>query len=425
MAAPTKRSLLVLVLVLLASWVVVSAVVLDSETDNVEPSTETESMEPDIETDGDTYDVGANPEITAVESLPDGGYLVGGHVLTDGDRDAVVLRLAPNRSLESVYTFGGDGDAGLSDLIQTSDGGFAFVGWRGEFHTSVGWIVNADANGDIISEREFGSSTQYADRMNALVATDNDTIAAVGRTSRGVSNGTGAVLYELNADGNVLLERVYRTGNNRSAKDIVQASNGEYLIVGTDDYQANSIPYQTDETPAAWFARVGTNGDLLWTTETQRGSRRGRVASDIVDAHGSGYVAVVVTAITSIGGGKGMALQRLDPQGEVVWTRDAEYTCSSGGSPLAEGTDGYALVRWICTDDSPKSDAIIERWTTQGDLAWNLTFSDADEQTLTAVTAQEDGTFVAAGTVDEQIWLQTVTATDRSNESNALTNGYT
>lgn len=414
MAALSKRPLLALVIVLLIILAVVSAVDLDSETDGVEP---------DTETDLSTYDVGVNPEVTAVETLPDGGYLIGGSVRTDGDRDAVVLRLAANRSLKSVQRFGGDGDEGLSDLVRTSDGGFAFVGWRGEFDSSVGWIVNTDANGEIVYEREFGPSTQYADRVNALVATDNDTIAAVGRTSRSVSNGTGAVLYELNTDGDVLLERVYRTGNNRSAKDIVQASNGEYLLVGTDDYQAHSMPYQTDETPAAWVARVATNGTLLWTTETQRGERRGRVASNIVDAHGSGYVAVIVTAVTGIGGSKGIALQRLDPQGEVVWTRDAEYTCSSGGSPLAQGTDGYALVRWTCGDDSPKSDAITERWTPQGNLAWNWTFSDADEQTLTAVTTQEDGTYVAAGTVNEQIWLQTVTATDRSNESNTTTNG--
>lgn len=172
--------------------------------------------------DRDTYNVGDTPEVTAVETLPDGDYLVGGHVRTgDGDRDAVVLRFDANRSLETVHRFGGDGDEELSDLTRTRDGGFAFVGWRGEFDTSMGWIVNVDGNGEVVYDTQFGPSNQEVDRVNALVETENGTIAAVGRTSRGVTNGTGAVLYELDADGDLLLERVYETETNRSATAIV------------------------------------------------------------------------------------------------------------------------------------------------------------------------------------------------------------
>ncbi len=407
MVALTKRSLLVLVVVLLVSWVVVSAVIPDS----------------DGEPDRDTYDVGEDPEITTVETLPDGDYLVGGHVRIDGDRDAVVLRVDSNRSLESIHTFGGDRDEVLTDLIRTRDGGFAFVGWRGEFHgdTSVGWVVNVDANGDLVYHRQFGSPTQYADRVNALVATDNDTIAAVGRTSRGVSNGTGAVLYELDADGDVLLERVYRARDNRSARDILQASPGGYLIVGTDGYHPTIPQYQTDETPSTWLAQVAITGNMLWTRQTHGG-----VARDIVHANDTGYIVTVVDTQVGISGARRMSIRRLNPQGEVIWNRDAESTCLSDGNPLAKSTDGYVLVRVSCTDDSPETTAIIERWTTQGDLAWNRTFSyDDDRLWLTAVTTREDGTYVAAGTVNEQIWLQTVTATDRSNESNTTTNGET
>jgi len=397
----SKRVVLAALLVLAGSWVAV-----------------------DLYTGSDrhTYKVGDNPKVTAVETLPDGGYLVGGHVRTgDGDSDAVVLRLDANRSLESVHRFGGDGDEELSDLTRTRDGGFAFVGWRGEYDTSVGWIVNVDAKGDVIYDRQFGASTKDIDRVNAVVATDNGTITAVGRTSRGVSNGTGAVLYELNADGDVLLERVYETGENRSTTAIVQASSGGYLIGGTDGHHPTVPQYKTDETPSAWLARVAATGELLWTQQTRRAVTRG-----IVHAHDNGYVVAVVDATTGTLG-RGMSLQRFDPQGDVVWTRDAEYTCSSEGNLLARSTDGYVLVRETCSDDSPaKADAVIERWTTQGKLAWNRTYDDDDIGLgFSAVTTREDGTYVAAGTVDERIWLQTVTASERVNESTATTNGGT
>ena len=146
---------------------------------------------------------------------------------------------------------------------------------------------------------------------------------------------------------------------------------------------------------------------------------------DIVHAHDGGYVVAVVDA-TSGWRSRGMSLQRLDPRGEVVWTRDTEYTCSSAGIPLATSTDGYVLVRQTCSDDSPaKRDAVSGRWTTQGKLAWNRTFDDDVGLGLTAVTVREDGTYVAAGTVDERIWLQTVRATERSNGSTASTTGDT
>lgn len=400
MAALKKRTLLVLVLVLVGSWV---------------------AVEQYTGSDRNTYSVGDSPEVTAVETLPDGGYLVGGHVRTgDGDSDAVVLRLDANRSLESVHRFGGDGDEELSDLTRTRDGGFAFVGWRGEYDTSVGWIVTVDGDGEVVSNRQFGPANQDVDRVNAVIETDNGTIAAVGRTSRGVTNGTGAVLYELNANGDVLLERVYETEKNRSATAIVQASSGGYLIGGTDGHHPIVPQYKTDETPSAWLARVAATGELLWTQQTRRA-----VTRDIVHAHDNGYVVAVVGATTGTLG-RGMSLQRFDPRGDVVWTRDAEYTCSSEGNPLARSPDGYVLVRETCSDDSPaKADAVIERWTTEGNLAWNRTFDDDIGLGFSAVTTHEDGTYVAAGTVDERIWLQTVTASERVNGDNATTTGDT
>jgi len=427
MASLSKRSLLVLVLVLLVGIIGVSAVVLDNTLGHDTDDGGDTISDGDTDDSGNTtlngniYDVGNYPEITAIEPLPGGGYLVGGNVGTRSSRDIVLLRIDANLSLESVHRFGGNGSDHLSDLTRTGGGGFAFVGWRGEFDTSVGWIVNVDANGDIVYDREIGSPSQYADRVNAVLANDNGTIAAVGRTSRGVSNGTGAALYKLDSDGDVLLERVYQAGANRSAKDIVQAEDGEYLIVGADGHQP--IPYNNNKTSEAWFARVAATGDPLWTTVTSRGERRGGVATEIVDAHGDGYVAVVVTARRGIGGGLGMALHRLTPEGEVFPVQDVEYTCSSDGGPFARGADGYVLVRVTCTDDSPENDAIIERLTEQGTIEWRRTFSEAEEQQLTAVTVQKDGTYVAAGTKNEQIWVQTVTATRQPAENNATTNG--
>jgi len=128
------------------------------------------------------------------------------------------------------------------------------------------------------------------------------------------------------------------------------------------------------------------------------------VARDIVHAHDTGYIVAVVDPNSAgVSGARRMSLRRLDPQGEVIWNRDAESTCLSDDNPLARSTQRYVLARVRCTDDSPETTAIIERWTTQGGLAWNRTFSSDDDRLwLTAVTAQEDGTYVTAGTVSNR-----------------------
>ena len=127
---------------------------------------------------GSSRDIG-----NSIIQTNDGGYIIAG--ITDsygaGGMDYLVLKINVNGLLVWSKTFGGPQDDIAASIVQTTDGGYAVVGYtksKGRGKEDV-WLVKIDASGNKVWDKAFGSSG--VDRGLSLIQTKDKGYAIVGQ----------------------------------------------------------------------------------------------------------------------------------------------------------------------------------------------------------------------------------------------------
>ena len=120
-----------------------------------------------------TFGGSKNDVAKSVVATSDGGFAVLGYTQSmDGDvtgkttenYDFWVLKFNSEALLEWTKTYGGSGDDRGSDIIQTTDGGFALIGYTrsvdGDITINNGnrdfWMAKLDATGTLSWQKSFG-----------------------------------------------------------------------------------------------------------------------------------------------------------------------------------------------------------------------------------------------------------------------------
>ena len=128
-------------------------------------------------------------EAFSIIEIGDGGFAVAGYTESfgAGNSDIWVLRLDSNGQIQWQKSFGGSGDDyRISNIIETSDGGFAIAGVTPSFGAGGDdiWILKLNSSGNISSTCQLGQNTN---------ATVTDTSAIVSNTSVSAVNTSATV----------------------------------------------------------------------------------------------------------------------------------------------------------------------------------------------------------------------------------------
>ena len=173
-----------------------------------------------------TYTVGY---ATAVVQTSDDGYGLCGSA--NGNFSLVKVDSLGEVEWSNIYDV--KGTLGATDLVQTTDGGFALAGGGQDF-----LLVKTDANGNIEWSRSYGGAEEQTAR--ALVQTEDGGYALAGLsiTRLGpVGSGAGVSLdfwlVKTDSEGNMLWSQTYDSGDKDYAYDLVQTSDGGYAIAGS------------------------------------------------------------------------------------------------------------------------------------------------------------------------------------------------
>lgn len=178
-----------------------------------------------------------------------------------GGYDIWLLKLsAANGSIIWQKTYGGTGDErGIHSLIQTSDGGLALVAWTNSFGM-LGqpfadydfWILKLDSDGNIQWQRTYGGAKD--DWPYQIIQTTDGGYAVVGYT-RSFGNGSSDVwVLKLASNGIIQWQRTYGGLEDDIGYSIVQSSDGGYVIVG----QTNS--FSGNGRHDFWILKLDNNG---------------------------------------------------------------------------------------------------------------------------------------------------------------------
>ncbi len=310
---------------------------------------------------------GSNDDIAqGIIETNDGGYAIIGHTKSiDGDitdksveeNDFWVLKLTAEGNVEWQRTYGGSGDDQGRAIIQTVDGGYAITGPSksadGDGSNNEGqhdhWILKLDSQGTILWERSFGFAGH--DHSRSIIQTEDGGFFIGGYLDVDASNGLGNETVstkhgvgefwaqKLDANGNLQWRRYFGGANNDRIFQVLQAHDGNYLLVGVSESTDFDI---TDSNGSYdfWVIKIDTKGDMIWEKSYGgSGIDQGHAAVRTTDGN---YI-VVGAAISNDGdvsnnkGNSDTWVIKIDDNGTLLWEKtfggsgfDAAFAISQG-----------------------------------------------------------------------------------------------
>ena len=381
---------------------------------------------------------GGSGEDTAqsIIQTSDGGYAILGHSNSvDGDlegkalpvHDYWLLKLDAEGNLQWSKTYGGSKDDRGQSVIQTTDGGYALVGYAmsddGDGSNNEGfhdnWIVRLDASGNILWEHSFGFSGH--DHSYDVVQTKDGGFFFAGfldvTQSNGEGNfGKGSYLTrhgvgefwgtKLDADGNLEWRRYFGGTNNDRAHSVVQADDGGYVLAGfseSDDFDVSNTKGSYD----FWVVKVDGKGTLLW--EKSFGGTGIEISYGIVKTQDGGYAITgntfsTDTDVSKNNGESDVWLIKIDDNGNLLW----ESTFGGTGFDAAHGLDVTSNGGFVIAGNSKsldgdatanfgENDLWIIKADVNGNLVYQQSFGGSGLDFGFDVVSTDDGSVVLVG----------------------------
>jgi uncharacterized repeat protein (TIGR01451 family) len=184
-------------------------------------------------------------DLRSLTETSDGSVLVFGASYiwpTGGTYDAMLTKLAPNGTVVWKKYYGGTNDDYGNKIIETRDGGYAFIGTSMSADGSLAgyspsnevWAGKLNSNGDLLWNRKFAgvpASDQYD--YGVAIAEDPQGNLYIGANLRNAANASPNLWHR-----DIMLARLNRTGDTTAWSTILQGTGNEILydlkVVGTN-----------------------------------------------------------------------------------------------------------------------------------------------------------------------------------------------
>ncbi|HNP31965.1 MAG TPA: T9SS type A sorting domain-containing protein [Flavobacterium sp.] len=190
--------------------------------------------------------------LTRIRPTSDGGYIVGGYsdaISSNGDFDGWILKLNASGDMEwQRKLYGYNGDDYISDILQTSDGGYIVIGDSNSTNGLVNdnhgsydiRVFKLNSAGVIEWKKSYGGSGY--DRVGnpqgcySIIQTPDGGYIFTGRTNS--NNGDVTINYglsevwvvKINSLGTIEWQRSYGGSNNEYGHSIIRTSDGNYVV---------------------------------------------------------------------------------------------------------------------------------------------------------------------------------------------------
>ena len=194
-----------------------------------------------------------------IVQLPDSSYIVVGATSSFGDLSTNLLLLKIDSLGNAVWTkiFGGSNvDAGM-EIIPTSDGNLAMIGYTNSFGAGGYdvYFIKADIHGTVLLSRTYGGADW--DLGYSIAETSDGGFVLTGETYSSGSGSNDAFILKIDALGDTVWSKEFGGAGSEIGWSIEEAANGDLLLAGET---SSTGAGQTD----AWLVRVDNNGTLIW-----------------------------------------------------------------------------------------------------------------------------------------------------------------
>ncbi|MBS1736280.1 MAG: T9SS type A sorting domain-containing protein [Bacteroidetes bacterium] len=310
-----------------------------------------------------------NDFANAVHQTSDGGYIVAGYTFSnDGDvsgnhnpdSDGWVVKLNASGNLIWQKALGGVGGDFITDIHQTSDGGYIAGGYsasnNGDASGNNGsfdfWIVKLDPSGNISWHKMVGSGQN--DRANAIQQTSDGGYIVAGSVASNINGQHDCQVVKLDASGNIMWQKTQGGTGDEYYNAVQQTTDGGYILAGITGSNNGDVSgnHGIDD---FWIVKLNSSGNIIW--QKTLGGSDYDWAYAIQQTSDGGYVALGMSNSTDgdVANNHGSAdfwVAKLDVTGNLAWQKsiggsDAEY----GYSIRQTSDDGFIIAGYTNSSD--------------------------------------------------------------------------
>lgn len=375
----------------------------------------------------------------SVIQTQDGNILVFGNTASiDGDivdktveiSDYWLLKLDLEGSILWSKTYGGSGEDVGQKVIQTSDGGFAIVGYSKSDDIDASnnegqhdnWILKLDSNGNILWEKSFGYAGH--DHAYSVIETSDGGFFMTGFLDITASEGEGSTVrnnrhgigefwcHKLDANGEIEWRNYFGGTNNDRSYDAVQANDGGYVLTGfseSNDYDISNSYGSYDY----WVIKLNSIGELIW--EKSLGGSEIDQGRSIVKTNDNSYI-IAGNSYSSDGnnnnnyGSSDFLLVKLSDNGEVIWNKNYGGSLFDYATSINKYSNGYIVSGYSKSSDGDvkgnfgENDFWVIKISHEGDLIWQRNFGGSKlDLAFDAIETNEEKIFVIGETESNDV----------------------
>ena len=381
-----------------------------------------------------TFGGSKNDVAKSVVSTVDGGFAVLGYTQSlDGDitdkatenYDFWMLKFDSEAQLEWNKTYGGSGDERGRSLIETSDGGYALLGYSdssdGDVSSNNGnrdfWLVKINASGVLSWQKSFGYEGE--DEGVSIIETSDNHLMLSGVLDVTASGGEGNQgrfstrhaggdywAIKITPTGDIVWSRFYGGTFTDSPTGIKETLNDGLISVGGSD--SNDVDISNNKgSYDFWIVKSNLNGDIVW--EKSFGGSEIDEARDIISDGNGNHIVVGDTRsndqdVAFNNGAADLWVIKVSNSGELLWNT------SIGGSnfDVARSISTTFNNEFIIAGSSRSSngdvsknqgqnDAWVLRLDNSGQLLWETTIGGSEIDFSYDAVQINNGTIVAVG----------------------------
>jgi len=348
-----------------------------------------------------TYGGSAYEASTSLVQTSDGGYILAGFTRSDGngDSDALLMKIDENGNMVWNKTIGGPDNYRVACLIQTLDGGFAFVGTNSSYYEgyvpigsmpegtwSCVWLVRIDENGNIEWNQTFDMEIGYCYGAS-LIQTMDGGYALAGHSISNITEDANLLLIKTDSIGKKEWSKSYGALDGESdPQGLIQTLDGGFALA------CKRFPY--DEVMVdLWLVKTDESGNIEWD-KTFGGERMDYPTSLIQLTNGKFVLSGCTDSYGN--GGYDFWLIETDNSGNLEWNRTYGTTDMDTNPALViTSDDGFALAGYTHYDSF--ADLFLIKTDSQGYMQWNQTYPGEAVMGLPSLVQNFNGGFALSG----------------------------
>ncbi len=324
----------------------------------------------------------------SIVKTSDGGFAVAGYRRTDSNlSDFWVLKLDALGNKTWEKTFGGSENDSANSIVQTSDGGFAVVGYtrsKGKAQSDV-WVLKLSASGSTVWEKTFGGNK--SDSAYSIVQTSDGGFAVTGYTTQ--TSSIDSWVFKLDASGSMVWEKTFGGSLGDTSYSIVQTSDWGFALAG---YTSDEVSRYQD----CWVLKLNATGNTTWEKTFGKANVHDRFYS-IVQTSDGGF------ALAGYKNGRGAAHEdfwvlKLDALGNKTWEKTFGGSKIDKANSIIQTSDGgFAVVGYTESKGLGEDDMWLLKLDASGDKTWEKTFGGSADDAGTSIVQMSDGSFAITG----------------------------